>query len=150
MPEITPTQIKLVHIGKAQLGLSDADYRRLLKGYDAVTCKGLTYEAASALIDEMKRMGFELAGARSPRPKRPRGVTGLPSAAQREYLDALAGQIAWRVEDGFERLCAKIIKKKRPATSREASRMIECMKGMLGIKDVRRGAVSAPKQEDPF
>ncbi len=134
MSEISAKQIQIIHIAKGKLGLDDSQYRELLRAYDARSSKDLTYEGASALIDELKRLGFDLKGKpRAERAARPRGVTGLPTAAQREYLEALAGQIAWRVADGFERLCLKIIKKRRPATSREASRMIECMKGMIGV-----------------
>ena len=146
--EITPAQIQLIHSAKAQLGISDAEYRALLRLYDAVSCKDLDYESASALIDEPRRKGFRISGA--PTAKRPRGVTGLITPAQVKYLSALIGQVDWRMEDGYERLCIKIIKKRRPTTSREAGRMIECLKGMLGAGLPRGRAPRNDGGGDPF
>ena len=154
MSEITRKQTALIHIANNSCGLSDEEHRahciEFGEGLDEWTAssKYLTYEQASRLLDHLKNAhGFAIVGARSPRPKRPSGknITSMPTPEQQKYLDALAAQVSWRVPDGFARLCTKIIKKKRPATSREASRMIECLKGMLGIK---RSAAAG--EGDPF
>lgn len=138
--EISAVQIKLIHIGKSQLKLSDADYRALLREYDATSCKDLSYEAASALIDEMKARGFELKANPKERPQG-ENITSMVSRQQRMKLEHLKADINWRVQDGFERLAMKIIKKRRPTTSREASRMIEALKGLRATQQ---------KKEEPF
>lgn len=55
----------------------------------------------------------------------------MPSREQLDMIDALAGQIVWKVEDGFSRWLKKYIKIDRVKTADEASDTIEGLKGLL-------------------
>ena len=76
---------------------------------------------------------------RKPRARKPRthsapGVVRLPSAPQRQLIDALAAEIAWREADGFRRWLRHNMGMERVATTDAAARVIE---GLKAIK--RRG-----------
>ncbi len=163
MPDISPTQIKLIHIGNSSCKISAEEHMahciEFGAGLDEWTAssKHLNYDQASRLIDHLKAAhGFEIKArkdsGRAEMTKRPKGITGLPTPGQVKYLDALGSKVSWRVPDGFERLCTKIIKKRRPTTSREAARMIECLKGMLSLKAQKDSgqAGMTKKEEAPF
>lgn len=58
---INRIQIKLIHIAKAKLHLSDDEYRTMLSDrYWVNTSKGLSYDDASDLIDHLKSLGFQV------------------------------------------------------------------------------------------
>jgi hypothetical protein len=50
-------------------------------------------------------------------------------------INALAGKIRWRVEDGFQRWMKKYIKIDQIRTDDEACKVIEGLKGMLINQD---------------
>lgn len=138
---IEPLQIKLIHTAVARLHLSDDDYRTILRGhYQASSCKALTYVEASRLIDYFKTLGFKIpprkkytAGTQHRTVIRhlPPNVILLPSRDQLDMIDALAGKIAWKVEDGFQRWLKKYLKTDRIKTADQASDAIEGLKGLL-------------------
>lgn len=149
--KIDAKQIKLIHIAKSQLGLDDENYRAIISGQTQgkkTSSIELTYAEADAVINYMIRQGFrikekyvsgEQASKRSYRyqGKSRRAVTTsgnlycLASHDQLKMVNALAGQIQWRVEDGFHRWMKKYIKIDRIKTEEEASAVIEGLKGML-------------------
>jgi hypothetical protein len=139
--KITPMQIKLIGMGRSQLGLPDEDYYKLLSDrYWCNSCKDLTYKEASELIDHFKTMGFKIKSSREPQPprgRRPRGaavannIANLPSKEQLRYIELLRADIRWHLRDGYYHWLVKWLKKDSIATSREASRVIEGLKGML-------------------
>lgn len=143
---IEPLQVTMIHTAVSKLCISDDDYRAILSGhYKAASCKELTYIQASRLIDYFKSLGFKIprrkkytkgtpsrADFRSiPRKERPTNVVLMPSREQLDMIDALAGKVAWKVADGYERWLKKYIKINRVKTSQEASDAIEGLKGLL-------------------
>ena len=50
---ISPRQIKIIHTIKTKLGIDDAAYRTLLRGYAVMTSKDLTWREAEELIGEL-------------------------------------------------------------------------------------------------
>jgi phage gp16-like protein len=52
---ISPRQIKIIHTIKGKLGLDDAAYRTLLRGYAVQSSKELTWREAEELIEELNR-----------------------------------------------------------------------------------------------
>ena len=62
---ISPLQIKKIHIAKSQLGLSDQEYRDILSGFNnnqqvpCKTCKELNFNQAEALLNIFIRLGFK-------------------------------------------------------------------------------------------
>jgi hypothetical protein len=112
--------------------------------YKASSCTDLTYFQASRLIDHFKALGFKIPKRKKytkgtsaiqdhlpPRRDMPPNVFVLPTRDQLDMIDALAGQIIWKLEDGFQRWLAKYIKVSRVTTAVQASRAIEGLKGML-------------------
>lgn len=66
-----------------------------------------------------------------PRKERPSNVFVLPSREQLDMIDALAGQVKWRVEDGFNHWVKKYYKIDRIKSEMEASDVIEGLKKLL-------------------
>jgi hypothetical protein len=134
MNKISPTQIKLIHIAKQQLGLSDEEYRELLRerymGCFEGSCKELTYQEAHDLIEHFKSMGFEI---KKRRRKKPRGMDEIVHSRHPMMLkiEHLRKDIHWHVKhDGFQRLLEKRFGIKRIKTTREAVKVMECLKAM--------------------
>ncbi len=147
MPDkIDAKQIKLIHIAKTQLKLTEAQYRSLLR----LRCNGkesskeLTYEEADRLIDHFKRLGFKLRPKRStcsymcePRQRRaplPANVIVLVSPGQIAKIERLKESIHWGARNGFDLWLKKYfgieggIKGIKYST--EAHGVIEGLKGM--------------------
>lgn len=136
---ITSKQIQLIHIAKGQLGLSDEEYRALLctryPDCFSGSCKELTYDQATDLIEHLKVMGFTIKGRakKQRRPRRarlPEGITGLPTPAQWDKIDALAHAIEWRagLEKGLRGFTRRMLGHQRPRSVEEAQKLIEHLK----------------------
>ena len=138
MQPINSTQIKLLHVGIAALKIQDAVYRDLLwTQFGVKTCKDLTYEQASGLIDDLKRKGFRIKqskprGSRG-RKKRPQSdnLIYLPSRQELALIDRLRIDVRWRNSDGYDRWIQKFLGgHSRLRTSKEAQKVIEALKAM--------------------
>jgi hypothetical protein len=126
-------QIKLLHIAKAKLGLSDEDYRTMLSDrYWVNTCKELSYDDATELIKHFQTLGFKIVtkryshGARRKAPN----IIQLVSPQQLALIEHLRADITWHVHDGYFRWLKKYLKKDRITTEKEARNVIEGLKGM--------------------
>ena len=146
--KIDPKQIQLIHIARTQLGLTDENYRAVIAGRTQGkkdSSRDLTYGEATAVIDYMIRLGFKIKQKYVAREKaikrawrsgqRPANVYCLASQDQLNMVNALAGKIQWRVQDGFHRWMKKYIKIDRIKTEDEARYVIEGLKGMLVNQD---------------
>ena len=152
MKMIEPKQIQLIHIAKSQLGLSEDDYRDIIRAQTKGkknSSKALTYFEADGLIAYFKTLGFKIqsnyirtsgAAKRSRRQpandrrrarQTPANVVAIASRDQMELIDALVQKIHWRVEDGFQRWLTRYMKIEKVKTAAQASRTIEGLKGML-------------------
>ncbi|GAB4485947.1 MAG: hypothetical protein OHK006_12980 [Thermodesulfovibrionales bacterium] len=146
---IDKIQIKLVHIAKAQIGLSDEDYRTLLSDrYWVNSCKALSYDEATDLIDHMKTLGFKLKARKDSgqagmtKRKLPPSITQLPSPEILHKIDLLKADIKWIVKpNGYERWLKKFMGVERPATMKQAVKIVEGLKGMRARQ--QRAAASA-------
>jgi len=56
---INNRQKALVHVAKAQLGLSDEDYREILAGYGVASSRELTERQFNELMKFLGRLGFQ-------------------------------------------------------------------------------------------
>ena len=149
---IEPIQIKLIHIAKTQLGLSDDEYQQAIGAQthaEKWSSKNLTYTEADGLINYFKRLGFRIqanpvktgGAARSARRGRAHAtrypgknapnVVALPSGEQMEMIEGLKRKVVWRFQDGFQRWLTKFMRIQRVATAEQASRTIEGLKGLL-------------------
>lgn len=154
MKMIEPVQIQIIHIAKAQLGLSEENYRTIIGAqtkWKKVSSKELTYFEADGLINYFKTLGFKIrsnyiktsgAARRSRWANRRRGhnaascprpanVIQLPSPAQLDMIDVLVKKIPWRFEDGYQRWLAKYMKTVRIKTFEQAGNTIEGLKKLL-------------------
>ncbi|MDD4355816.1 MAG: regulatory protein GemA [Smithellaceae bacterium] len=146
--KIEAKQIQLIHIARAQLGLTDETYRAIIAGRSGgkkESSRELTYAEADAVINYMIRLGFKIKSKYVAREKavkrawrsgqRPNNVFCIATTYQLNMINALAGKIRWRVEDGFQRWMKKYIKIDQIRTDDEACKVIEGLKGMLINQD---------------
>ena len=74
---ITKGQISVIKMAQGKLGITDDDYRALLRDrFKAKSCKDLTFKQAGALIEELQSKGFVLVGARRAVPLQESSRTG--------------------------------------------------------------------------
>jgi hypothetical protein len=150
MQTIAPIQIQLIHIAKAQLGLSREEYEAAIfsqtKG-KATSSKELTFFEADGLINYFKTLGFKIQPNRTSRDFRrarlqkandrrraarhENNVVMMPSPGQTAMIEALRAKVPWRFADGYQRWLAKYLKIPRPVTAAQAGRVIEGLKGLL-------------------
>lgn len=145
MRMIEPIQIRLIHIAKAQLGLSDDEYQQAIGGQTHAkkwTSKDLTYAEADALINYFKTLGFHIVRKyRTPdrgqfkRRRRgvplPGNVLQMMSFEQARMIETLAGKIAWKFDDGYQRWLRKYHKVDHVRTAEKAEMVIESLKKMI-------------------
>ncbi|GER92670.1 DUF1018 domain-containing protein [hot springs metagenome] len=129
-------QKQLIHICKAQLiekgELSEESYRDMMeRHYGVRSCVYLTYNQAEAFINDMIRLGAEIKRKRRPRRPQAPNITAIVSPQELAKIEHLKADIKWRFHDGYDRWLKKYLKKDRITTSREASKVIEALKGML-------------------
>lgn len=131
--EIDRIQIKLIHIAKSKLKLTDEDYRTLMmERYPACfgSCKDLSYNEASDLIEYLKKMGFKIVTKKYQHKASGPNIIHLVSPQQLAKIEHLKNDIKWHVHDGFNRWLVKYLKKDHISTAREANSVIEALKGM--------------------
>lgn len=157
---ITPQQIKLIQIGRRDLGLDEVTYREILRERFGVdSSKLLTMSQATELVNAFMSGGFKPTPKPFPpaKPKPPQAATtpsgaapkppvrraakppaittgekvvAMVTPAQRAYIEDLRAEIPWRVENGYQRWLEHNMGLTRVATRTEASRVIEGLKGM--------------------
>lgn len=125
---ISKGKLAQIHIAKAQLGLSDEDYRAILARTAGVSsAKQLTNRTVGGVMHELRRLGFtpkpaKKAGRKAPRPPATRKVVmnkveALLAHAGRPwaYADGMAQRmfqvqrIDWIDDDQLQRLMQALI-----------------------------------------
>lgn len=93
---ISQKKIALVHVGKSKLGLSEADYRKLLRLIGGVeSSKDLSNDTFAELMHCFKLLGFESDAARATYSDRP----GMATPAQVLLVRFLWEKFAGRYEE---------------------------------------------------
>ncbi|ESP62822.1 hypothetical protein SMITH_203 [Smithella sp. ME-1] len=150
--KIDPKQIQIIHIAKKQCGLSDVEYRDIIAGRTngkKTSSSDLTYAEANAVINYfIKTLSFKIKEKYTAKERaakkhcmrrwkegRPANVYCLATHDQLNMVSALAGQIKWRVEDGFHHWMKKYMRINRITTDDEACKVIEGLKGMLANQE---------------
>ncbi|MBI5075612.1 MAG: DUF1018 domain-containing protein [Nitrospirae bacterium] len=145
--KIDSVQIKLLHIAKAKLKITDADYRALLIKFSPTSwdmdpahpsCKAMTYAEASVLIDHLKAKGFRIisrqqSAVSSQQKKKPLppSITQMVTTEQLKMILHLKADIRWRImPDGYERWLKKYMQIERVATMKQGQKVIEALKAM--------------------
>lgn len=149
MTPSTTRQRQLIKIAQRKLGIADEDYRgRLMEEFGVDSSTKLTSLQAARFIRILGGMGFrktrqrkghggavEGAGKRKrPMPRRSGNMIRLASAEELEKIDALAGLIAWKFDDGLSRWMQKRLAIDRVRTAMDAYRVIEGLKAMFENK----------------
>jgi phage gp16-like protein len=125
---ISKGKLAQIHIAKAQLGLSDEDYRAILARTAGVSsAKELTNRTVGGVMHEFRRLGFEpkpakKAGRKAPRTPRSRQnvmakIEAMLTHAQRPwaYADSMAKRmfnverVDWLDDDQLHRLMTGLI-----------------------------------------
>lgn len=145
-------QIQIIHIAKSQCGLSDEDYQAVIAGRTQgrkTSSRDLSYAEASDVINYfMKTLGFKIKEKYTAKERaakkycmrrwkqgRPSNVYCLATTDQLNMVSALAGQIKWRVQDGFHHWMKKYMRIERIKTDDEACKVIEGLKGMIANQE---------------
>ena len=125
---ISKGKLAQIHIAKAQLGLSDEDYRAILARTAGVSsAKELTNRTVGGVMREFRRLGFEpkpakKAGRKAPSPPRSRQsvmskIEAMLTHAERPwaYADSMAKRmfnverVDWLDDDQLHRLMTGLI-----------------------------------------
>jgi hypothetical protein len=149
---IAPNQIQVIKIWQKQVGLDDDTYRqRLLDEYGVTSCTQMTFAQARHLIHAIVReghvipssggrkygSGYKKRPARSRKAAVPRSAENVVRMASKEELEkinALAGLIEWRAENGLVRWMQKRFGFERVRTAEGAWLVIEGLKKMFENK----------------
>ena len=141
--ESSKKQRQLIAMACDYFGMGKVDKQLMLKeqcGQSSTT--EITYAQAEAVIDDFVAKGYPIKSKKRrymtrKRPftgghKKPNGKTiALVSPAELSKIDAVAGLISWRVENGMEKWMKKRFKISKVKTSRDAFVVIEGLKGMF-------------------
>ena len=131
---ISPEKLRLIHVGRRDLKLTEEAYREILRHHGGVeSAKDLDDEGFKRVVDCMKALGFWV--KRKWEQTRPRDAGDLPTPGQLKVIEHLwtdlaeyvpgAGQTSFR--RGFYRERLKI-RALGPQTRAEANRVIEVLK----------------------
>ena len=136
-------QRQLIAMACGHFGVGKIDKQvMLMTRYSVESTTELTFAQAEEIIDDYVRKGFVVKSEKRPyfrrqRPvagahrKEPGKVTALASPAELAKIDALAGLIIWRVENGMAKWMKKRFKISKVKTSHDAFVVIEGLKGMF-------------------
>lgn len=128
-------QIQLIHVAKTQLALDDETYRETLEyRYNVTSAKDLTYNQASNFIGFLSEKGFKFKKkTKSLKAKKADNIIELATPAQHKLIEVLKNNIVWKVENGYELYIQKRLKINKVITKQDAFKVINALKGMLGI-----------------
>lgn len=131
----TAKQIQLIHIAKSKLDIDDETYRETLEArFNVTSSKELTYRQAAFFIEQFQKAGFKIAPkGKRPSVKRGAKVVAIATLGQRALIDVLKSNIVWNYTNGYEMWLENRMKLKKVLTTAEAFKVIEGLKGMLGI-----------------
>ena len=125
-------QIQLIHIAKQQLNIDDDTYRELLQDkFKVSSSKDLSERSADSLLSLFKEKGFKVIKKKPVRIKQGDKIVVLASSSQRALIDVLKSNIVWRVS--YDSWLKQRMKIKKVLTVNDARKVIEGLKGMLGI-----------------
>lgn len=124
-------QISAIHVARAELGLSEDDYRAMLQSVGGVdSAAKLTWEGRQAMLDALRKLGWKSPNVR---PRGPRATTESDKikALWRE-LDRL-GHVKDPSEAGLAGYCFRMTRVHRVEwlTPDQAQHLIECLKKWL-------------------
>ena len=130
-----------IHIAKKQLGLSDQEYKDvLLDMFWSDSSADLDEKERAKLLARFKEMGFKI---KKKKPKRkPRRAPGIAEVLPSNHamvglINHLIEDIKWDRPGGQSGYIKKIIQKPWPKTIKQASKVIEALKGLKATQQRR-------------
>lgn len=149
---ISRKKLALLHIGKKDLGLSDAEYREILLQHGGVESgRDLDDEGFKEVIDHLKAIGFWI--RRSWEQTRPRDAGDLPTPDQLKVIDHLWADLAQYVNGAHSVSFRRGFYEKRvsipalgPQTRAQANHVIEVLKKRVrreGMKKLRAESIES-------
>lgn len=139
-------QKALIHVAKSQLGLTDDEYRDLLRSVAGVeSARDLTVEQADKVMKRFKELGFVMtvkpetvSKIRQPYLTAPdRDPDALPTPAQSKKINELYEELGWAEGNRRIGFHQRVIDKPWPQTRAEANKVIEGLKSMVARKQKR-------------
>lgn len=133
---ITKAQIRAIKSRQRGMGLDDETYRGMLRGrYGVESCTRLSIAEAHDLINHLYGGPKPTKRRRIRKPAETPAAGGgnvvpLASAPQRKLIEALVNEIAWDTGDGYRRWLKRLLGLDRVRSARDASRVIEGLKGL--------------------
>lgn len=142
-PPVTTPQVKALRASQRSLGIDDETYRKTLGQYRVCTggerqgkpCRStleLSRHQARQLLTRLQVAGAPLGrpyGGHAPtRQEADAGVVTLATPAQMALLGRLRDEIAWRLEDGYDRWRRARLRIDEVRTYRDAECVIEGLK----------------------
>ncbi len=132
-------QKQIIAMACGHFGFSKEDKKTMLMDrYDENSTTGLNYAQAEEVIDDFVSKGFVIQSTKrkymrrkTVAGKKPGKLVALASPAELSKIDAVAGLISWRVENGLQKWMKKRFKIDQVRTAWEALKVIEGLKGMF-------------------
>jgi hypothetical protein len=134
---ISRNEIALIHVAKSQLGLTDDEYRDLLRSTCNVeSSKELTHRDCNRLMLRFKDLGFKLKVKGPDQVQQTKkhaeetNPSALPTPAHFGKIHGLYKELGWEKERqiGFNK---RVIKQPWPQNRAEANKIIEALKSMV-------------------
>lgn len=141
--ESSKVQRQLIGMACSHLGISRDDKKAMiLERYGQESASDISFADAEELIDEFVAKGFVIKSKKRRYLSRRRPIPGgqkrksgnmvaLASQAELAKIDALAGLVSWRVENGMARWMKKRFGINEVRTAGDALKVIEGLKGMF-------------------
>jgi phage gp16-like protein len=122
---IAKNKLAVIHIAKAQTGMTDEEYRDLLAGFGVASSKDLKAGQFDKLMAQFEALGFRTT---SPRKRKPQGLPGGKAGAMKKieailldlglswkYADAIAKKrfnvdaVQWLDDEGVRKIMQMMI-----------------------------------------
>ncbi|MCP3942200.1 MAG: DUF1018 domain-containing protein [Desulfobacteraceae bacterium] len=137
--ESSKKQRQLIGMACAYFSINKEDKKAiLLDRFGKNSTTDLNYAHAEELIDDFVSKGFTIKSTKRKYMKRksivgkkPGKLVALVSPAELSKIDAVAGLISWKVENGFQKWMKKRFKIVKVKTAYNAFVVIEGLKGMF-------------------
>ena len=138
-------QIRIIHVARQQLGLTDEEYREALELYgDARSSTGLSPGGFFNLMEYFRELGFGGKGGDVFTPnkkvKSPGVVVEMVTPGQRAFIRRLEADLGWADNpDRLQNFIIKRFKTKKIRTKPQASNIIEALKAILAREQDESG-----------
>jgi len=134
--------IQLIHIAKAQIGLTDEDYRAVLESTAKKTsCSDMTVFELNGVLKAMKKLGFKVK-------KMETREEEIGWDASKEQMDYIKGMWECVARDKSDRALYKFIKRITGADHPRFMRSVDSQKVILALRKMMADAGLNPDRKE--